>query len=497
MTRCEMVIRRTSAVAVTALTVAALAARLPAATLVPLDTFGGGDGWRAPFEVLPGDTVGSDSISPGLYNFLGDAVNNTAVNLGNLERGLAYNPTTGHLILASRNNGGGTLPSIRILDGGTGVDTGSLNHGTGVISGGLFLTNMIGVADDGAIYVGNLTRNTAGADGPFKFYRWANEMSAAPTVAFSGDPLSGTRLGDTLDVIGSGAGTRLVAGYGSGSPTLSNSFAFFTTSDGLNFTANNILLSATPPATLPPNGDFRLGLTFSDNDTVMGKALQNAANVVDVAGATGNVIANSPTDGITLRPMDFAVVGGKPLLAIVEASPDQTEAARARLFVYDMTDPTLPAADRKIGEASALPFSPGGPNQFANINATGQVKFGAIEGNTAIIYAMSTNNGIQAFELTLDAPPAGNNGDYNGDGTVDAADYVVWRASEGDQVAPGTAADGDGDGMIGPGDYQHWRARLGTVIGGGSVAGVAIPEPASILLSLITVFSLAVGLRKR
>jgi hypothetical protein len=468
-----------------------------AASLVPLTSFGAGDGWRAPFEVLPGDAAGTDSISPGLYNYLGNAVTDLSVNAGNLERGLAYNPTTGNLILVSRNNVGNTLPSIRILDGETGVDVGPLNLGSGVIAGGTFLYNMVGVAEDGAIYAANLTTNTAGAGGPFKFYRWADE-SSSPTLAFSGDPLNGTRLGDTFDVIGSGANTRMVAGYSSSGPppTLSNSFALFTTTDGLNFTGNDVTLSATPPATLPANGEFRLGITFFDSDTVAGKSAANPVNVVNVTGTTGDVVANVATEGVTLRPMDFAVVGGKPLLAIVEASPDQTEAARARLFVYDMTDPSLPLAERKVGEASALPFTPGGPNQFVNLNGTGQVKFGAIEGNTAIIYAMSTNNGIQAFELTLDAVVE-NNGDYNGNGTVDAADYVLWRSMEGQSVEPSTGADGDGDGVIGPGDYTHWAARFGIVIGGGASAQSAVPEASTLCLALAAMGAHFAARRKR
>jgi hypothetical protein len=456
------------------------------ATLEALDTFGSAfPGWRAPFEVLPGDAAGTDSISPGLYNYLGDAFNNTSVNLGNLERGLAYNPTTGHLILVSRNNAGNTLPSIRLLDGQTGVDIGALDLGTGVISGGTFLYNMVGVADDGAIYVGNLTTNTAGAGGPFRLYRWADETST-PTLAFNGDPLNGTRLGDSLDVIGGGADTRLVAGYDrrvAGGGTLSNSFAVFTTTDGLNFTATDIELSATSPATLPPNGDFGIAVTFTDSDTVIGKGLENEARVVEVSGSMGNVTTNFSTDGITLRQMDFAVVGGKPLVAMVEASPDQTEAARARLFVYDMTDPSLPLEDRKIAEASNLPFTPGGPNQFANLNATGQVKFGAIEGNTAVIYAMSTNNGVQAFELTLE--PAGPDGDYNGDGKVNAADYVVWRKN------PGSFG-GDPEG------YEAWRANFGSMAGGGGLAGAnaAVPEPAGLLLLVLATSGVALFCRR-
>ena len=40
------------------------------------------------------------------------------------------------------------------------------------------------------------------------------------------------------------------------------------------------------------------------------------------------------------------------------------------------------------------------------------------------------------------APPPETTGDYNGDGTVDAADYTVWRDTFGQEVDEGTGADG-------------------------------------------------------
>ena len=52
-------------------------------------------------------------------------------------------------------------------------------------------------------------------------------------------------------------------------------------------------------------------------------------------------------------------------------------------------------------------------------------------------------------------------GDYNGDGIVDARDYVVWRNSVGQTVTFFDAADGNGDGTINAGDYSVWRANFG------------------------------------
>ena len=76
-------------------------------------------------------------------------------------------------------------------------------------------------------------------------------------------------------------------------------------------------------------------------------------------------------------------------------------------------------------------------------------------------------------------------GDYNQDGTVDAADYVTWRTTLG-QMGAGLAADGNGNGEIDAGDYQVWRANFGkTAAGAGASNAIAVPEPASILLLLI------------
>ena len=73
-------------------------------------------------------------------------------------------------------------------------------------------------------------------------------------------------------------------------------------------------------------------------------------------------------------------------------------------------------------------------------------------------------------------------GDYNGNGTVDAADYTVWRDNFGATVAAGTLADGDGNGVIDSGDYTVWTNNFGT---SGS-SSVAIPEPTTLLLLLLT-----------
>jgi hypothetical protein len=70
---------------------------------------------------------------------------------------------------------------------------------------------------------------------------------------------------------------------------------------------------------------------------------------------------------------------------------------------------------------------------------------------------------IGAFELPPSSPAAF--GDYNRNGLVEAADYVLWRKTLGQSVVPYEGADGNGSGMIDESDYTVWRARFGLVPG--------------------------------
>ena len=56
-------------------------------------------------------------------------------------------------------------------------------------------------------------------------------------------------------------------------------------------------------------------------------------------------------------------------------------------------------------------------------------------------------------------------GDYNDDGTVDAADYTVWRDRLGQTgLVVYSSADGNGDGQITQADYDVWKAHFGQAV---------------------------------
>jgi len=83
-------------------------------------------------------------------------------------------------------------------------------------------------------------------------------------------------------------------------------------------------------------------------------------------------------------------------------------------------------------------------------------------------------------------------GDYNDDGVVNAADYVVWRDTSGGSGL-NLAADGDLDGTVDADDYDVWKTHFGETVaipdGQSAVTGLdgnMTPEPATVFLAVIT-----------
>jgi hypothetical protein len=99
--------------------------------------------------------------------------------------------------------------------------------------------------------------------------------------------------------------------------------------------------------------------------------------------------------------------------------------------------------------------------------------------------------------------PAQLTGDFNHNGTIDAADYVLWRNTLGS--TSNLAADGNGNRVVDGADYTLWRSQFGRNAGSGSVMtdisthlAAPIPEPAtglSLLAGFVAWFGFVSRLR--
>jgi hypothetical protein len=90
----------------------------------------------------------------------------------------------------------------------------------------------------------------------------------------------------------------------------------------------------------------------------------------------------------------------------------------------------------------------------------------------------------------LPVPPAPVAGDYNGNGKVDGADYVLWRNG-----GP-LANEVDTPGTVNAADYTEWRAGYGNPPGSGAGSS-AIPEPATMALFILGLAALQMSRRRQ
>jgi hypothetical protein len=132
--------------------------------------------------------------------------------------------------------------------------------------------------------------------------------------------------------------------------------------------------------------------------------------------------------------------------------------------------------------------------------------------NVEHIYLTDLDPGTYTLRLTTSAThdfglawrlsniaPGVSFGDYNNNGTVDAADFTIWQDTLGSLLD--LRADGDGNGVIGQADYLVWETGFGMLVPASaaavSSATMAIPEPESLTLCLVILILLARWLAPR
>jgi len=97
---------------------------------------------------------------------------------------------------------------------------------------------------------------------------------------------------------------------------------------------------------------------------------------------------------------------------------------------------------------------------------------------------------LSAFTVKVGVP-----GDYNDNGVVDAADYVLWRNN-----GP-LHFEVDTPGTVNAADYTAWRARFGkTTAGAGSGAAFensAVPEATACTLAMLGLLPISLVRRRR
>ena len=319
-------------------------------------------------------TVTAQATLEPLWNL--SPVNATSFpDTSNLTRGGSYNSVSGNFLVVTR--AGGT--SVQILDGATGVVKGQLN--TTGITGGTFALNMIDVAADGAIYAANLTTDSTTT--PFKIYRWANQ-SAVPTLAYSGNPLTTGvgRFGDDFRVRGSGAGTQIIVGSGTGTGRNSSVVGVFQTSDGSTFTGSAV------PVTGISAGDTRLGLDFGPGNSIYAKQA-GALRFISLT-ATGGQVTASYALGVANNSGTTAPFAISPDGSLLVAYAFNTaDGGKQSIDLYNVAS-LVPGHITAAIDQKLLPTMNG------NASGVGAVDF-STDGST--VFVVSPQNGVSAYRI--------------------------------------------------------------------------------------------------
>jgi gluconolactonase len=238
------------------------------------------------------------------------------------------------------------------------------------------------------------------------------------------------------------------------------------------------------------------GIFFTDPDNENRQSLPDALYYLNSAGGLSQLrtftnASNRRPNGVVLSPdgtiLYLSIESGKRIMAYdVGANGVLSNDRQFAITTVNAAGMTLPnitngpdgltvdAAGNVYAavQNAVFAWNPAGARLFdlsVSQDPT-NLKFGGANGRTLFI-----TGGTSLFSVDLNVPvPA--QGDYNGNGVVDAGDYVVWRNTLG--TTANWSADGNGNRVIDTGDYDVWRSHFGQAIGSGSsVRSAVVPEP--------------------
>lgn len=150
-----------------------------------------------------------------------------------------------------------------------------------------------------------------------------------------------------------------------------------------------------------------------------------------------------------------------------------------------------------------LPLAGGSPLAAATGILAG-AGFGPIDAIEVLMFENGSGNGIPGpasqpsgerefffNNLSVESANEGN-ADYDDDGDVDGADFLIWQKTLGSETE--LAADGNQDGKVDAADLELWKTQFGA--SAASSAVVAVPEPVGTTIALAVAFALVAFSRR-
>lgn len=241
------------------------------------------------------------------------------------------------------------------------------------------------------------------------------------------------------------------------------------------------------------------GYVFDDDDD----GSLTAANITSgtIAQGANGVLFNASASDSTLENMKAAWGAGVNFIPVTTwtdlTNSGDTIAIWSSLAAYQAETQSTTAPRRTTANAAiAVAYDDVTADGWPANNNSGSIFMANLTSNPATPASWSRSGNTNSFgpqQVTAEVidHPGGDvgspgfapgviatlNGDYNGNGVVDGADYVLWRHAmqTGGALAHDTTPE-----LVSAADYQLWRENFGQTGGaGGALDAASVPEPGS------------------
>jgi hypothetical protein len=289
----------------------------------------------------------------------------------NSNRAIAFNPATGHLLIADVNTN-----KVYIISTTNGAELGSLDN-TGIGAGVRSLMSL-DVDSAGVIYACDYDSAT------FNIYRWANEGSLCQLACQTALPLA---AGRNLQVLGTGAGTQIFVT----NANTTGSFYLFTSTNGSTFqwTQTGLFTGYTG---IDMGGfgiapDFSNGVYLKGRSGTLIRAEYNGSTWAQDSHFNASGFFSSGCDALDYIPTHNWLIG----------------------FAHDAYGPYTNASGASVSSRGLVIYeitSSGGVNlkavapmeeTYANPNDSGGMAYDPVSHR---LYILTTNNGYAVYDTT-------------------------------------------------------------------------------------------------
>ncbi len=267
-------------------------------------------------------------------------------------------------------------------------------------TGNLFLLNV--ATDDNGVIVGSNLRNGNGTNA-WNVYSWADK-DASQELLFGGYvPLEGEALADNLSVVGSIEGDGFIYAPADGFGGASNAVLKFTITGGV-VNPEPLKIELAGFEQIGNGNDAYPTSSASDASIIVAGTSVGGISEYNQAGELiGKLDADALNNDETAPLFTFALdvvpfeISGRKLIATTATDFTENAANAGWVYLIDYTDGLENVTADQI---KRFAFTPEG-NIDTNFNGTGGVDV-VVNENTATVYAMLTNFGVLAVDVTIE-----------------------------------------------------------------------------------------------